>query len=326
MTPGGRDARPSVGLHRFAILTAIGTFFVLIAGAAVTSTGSGLSVPDWPLSYGKFFPEMQGGVFYEHGHRMIAGTVALLLFALTIWTWRTEHRSWVRFLITFAFVLVIGQAILGGLTVLLLLPASISVAHASTAMLLFALVVTFAAVTSPKWASATGSAEHRASRLAVFASGVTALVYLQIVVGAIMRHIGAGLACPDFPLCHGELVPPLNSFYMAVHFYHRVGGVLVTLAVWALALAAHRWVPQEKGIRNLMFLAAGGVLFQFGLGVASIWTRLDPLVTVLHHAGGATLLALTTLIALWSFRLAHNDREDVVRSEPEAAEAGASAR
>lgn len=293
----------NVGLHRFACVTAVTTLLVLIAGASVTSTGSGLSVPDWPLSYGKFFPPMVGGVFFEHGHRMIAFTVAVLLLVMAVWTWRVEPRGWVRALASLALALVLGQALLGGLTVLLLLPTSVSVAHAATAMLLFLTVVSFAAVTSRAWRTPSRLPGGSLSRLGAVATGVTVLVFAQILVGAIMRHSGAGLACPDFPLCHGRLIPPLHSFHIAIHFYHRVGGVVVAIAVVGLAAMTATRAGGQVGIVRLALLAAALVGVQFVLGVASILTRLAPVVTVAHHAGGALLLALVSLIALWSYRL-----------------------
>ena len=82
--------RPNHNVHRFAVFTACCTFFLLIAGALVTSNDAGLSVPDWPLSYGSLTPPMVGGIFYEHGHRMIASFVGLLSIVLAVWLWRVE--------------------------------------------------------------------------------------------------------------------------------------------------------------------------------------------------------------------------------------------
>ena len=124
-------------VHRFAVVTAVATFLLLVAGALVTSNDAGLSVPDWPLSHGSLMPEMVGGVFYEHSHRLIAATVAILTLILAIWLGRVERRRQVRRLAWTAVGMVLAQALLGGLTVLLYLPVAISVLHACLAQLFF---------------------------------------------------------------------------------------------------------------------------------------------------------------------------------------------
>jgi cytochrome c oxidase assembly protein subunit 15 len=279
-----------------------------MAGASVTSTGSALAVPDWPLSNGKLFPRMTGGVLFEHGHRMIAGVVAVLILVLCVWARRSEPRAWARRLAYAGGLLVLVQALLGGLTVLLLLPPAVSVAHAATAMLVFSCVVSFAVVTSGGWLESVAGVSVRAARLAPWAAGATALVFAQILVGAVMRHLGAGLAFPDFPLAGGQVFPPLTSIYMAVHFFHRVGGVLVTLAVWALAGLAFGARREAPLLWRLAHYAAVLVVFQFALGAASVLSGLNPIVTVAHHAGGAALLALLLSLTLWCFRLARPGR------------------
>ena len=136
-------------LHRFAVLLAISTLFLVIAGASVTSNQAGLSVPDWPLSYGQVMPEMKGGVFYEHGHRMIASAVGFLTVIFAMWLWRAEPRAWVRRLGLVAVAGVILQGVLGGLTVLYLLPKAVSISHACLAQLFFSTTVALALFTSP---------------------------------------------------------------------------------------------------------------------------------------------------------------------------------
>ncbi|MDE2292522.1 MAG: hypothetical protein KGL53_10610, partial [Elusimicrobia bacterium] len=113
---------------RCAQATAAAAFLVVFAGGMVTSTGSALAVPDWPLSYGKFFPQMTGGVLFEHGHRMAAGLTALLVWALAAWTHRAESRAWVRSLTAVAALGVLAQAVLGGVTVLWGLPPEVAIA------------------------------------------------------------------------------------------------------------------------------------------------------------------------------------------------------
>src|SRR6185295_17208976 len=143
-------------LHRFATFVAGCTVLLVLAGSLVTSTDSGLSVPDWPTTYGSnmfTFPPSKwvGGIFYEHGHRLIASGVGFLTIILTAWLWLTESRRWVRWLGVVALAAVITQGILGGLTVLFFLPAAISTAHAGLAEIFFCLVVSIALFTAPSW-------------------------------------------------------------------------------------------------------------------------------------------------------------------------------
>src|SRR5437667_2183294 len=119
--------------HRLCLALSACTLFLIFVGGLVTSTGSGLSVPDWPLSYGRLMPPMVGGIFYEHGHRMVASAVGLLTVVLAVWLSRREPRAWVRRLGYAALAAVVAQGVLGGLTVIFLLPTAVSVAHACLA-------------------------------------------------------------------------------------------------------------------------------------------------------------------------------------------------
>ena len=230
-------------LHRFAKFVAACTVILVLAGSFVTSTGSGLSVPDWPTTYGWnmfTFPPSKwvGGIFYEHGHRLIASTVGFLTIVLAAWLWRAEPRRWMKWLGVVALVAVIVQGVLGGLTVLFFLPAPISTAHAGLAEVFFCLTIAIALFTSPSWLRwrRDGSTMRRLRRLATM---TTALVYVQILVGATMRHTGAGLAIPDFPLMFGHLVPDHWSAAIAVHFAHRLGALIVTLSI--ILTSRHVW-------------------------------------------------------------------------------------
>ena len=185
-----QETSQGIGLHCFAVFTAICTWFLIIAGALVTSNEAGLAVPDWPLSYGSLMPPMIGGIFYEHGHRMVATTVGLLTVVLAIRLWRKETRRWVRYLGLAALGTVLTQGLLGGITVLFFLPTAISVAHGCLAQAFFCLMVSIALVTSPYWTNAQmETAEDDATpplrRLTLYA---TAAVYGQLILGAQLRH------------------------------------------------------------------------------------------------------------------------------------------
>ena len=197
-------------LHRYSQFVAACTVVLVLAGSFVTSTGSGLAVPDWPTTYGwnmfTFPPSMWvGGIFYEHGHRLIASTVGFLTIVLAVWLWRADPRRWMKRLGVVALGAVVLQGVLGGLTVLFFLPAPISIAHAGLAELFFCTIVSIALFTSPRWKHADNPVDDPSLRR--FATATVAVVYAQILIGATMRHTGAGLAIPDFPLMFGGIVP-----------------------------------------------------------------------------------------------------------------------
>jgi cytochrome c oxidase assembly protein subunit 15 len=290
-------------LHGYAVITGFATFVLIIAGGLVTSTDSGLAVPDWPLSYGMLFPPMVGGIFYEHGHRMIAGTVGLMMAALAIWTWRRDARAWVRRLAWIALGTVVIQAILGGITVLWFLPPLVSTSHLGTAMLFFALVSALAVTTSRGWTAVPPRRPVAGSLpLPRLAALTTLVVYAQILLGAAMRHTGAGLACPDFPLCNGAFLPPLTSAALALHLSHRVGAVVV--AVLVLLVAERAWArhPDLSELRRPALAAVALVGLQVLLGALSVLSRLSVGMTTAHVAGGALLLCSLVVLTLRAYR------------------------
>lgn len=293
----------NVWLHRFSLLVAGVTLFLVIAGASVTSTGSGLAVPDWPLSFGQFFPPMEGGVFYEHGHRMIAGVVLVLMLVLTVWLYKKDDRVWVRRLALVGMLSLVLQALLGGLTVLLKLPTQVSVSHAALAMAFFSLTVSVALFTSPGWMRAQADKRVAAgaslSRLALI---TTAAIYLQILVGAVMRHTGAGLAIPDFPLSYGRIFPPYVSTPIMINYAHRVGALIVTVCVVFLIARIMRGHRGELDLYRPALLLSLVVVVQLLLGALTIWTRRSVVPTTAHVAVGAATLGVTLVIALRSYR------------------------
>src|SRR5437867_4522558 len=197
-------------LHRFCKFVAGCTVLLLLAGSLVTSTDSGLAVPDWPTTYGWnmfTFPPAKwvGGILYEHGHRLIASGVGVLTIALAAWLWVADERRWLKWLGVAALAAVVLQGVLGGLTVLFFLPPAISTAHASLAEVFFCLTISIALFTSPGWRRQEGVVVD--SRLTRFATVTTAVIYLQILIGAAMRHTDAGLAIPDLPLMFAGVIP-----------------------------------------------------------------------------------------------------------------------
>ena len=293
-------------LHWYCRLLVVATLVLVAAGGMVTSTDSGLAVPDWPTTYGYSmfsFPldRMVGGIFYEHGHRLIATAVGLLTIGLAVWIWRVDRRRWMKRLGLIALVAVIVQGVLGGLTVRYFLPAPISVSHAGLAQIFFCLVVALALFTSRSWLTPASPAVDDA-RLRRRVRWLAGAAYAQILLGATMRHTGAGLAIPDFPLAFGRLIPPHWSTAIAVHFSHRLGAVLVTLLI--LITAAFIW-RAHAGRRDLvrpvwLLIVAVGV--QVTLGALVVLSARQPLINTLHVAVGAIVLATTVVLALRTHR------------------------
>ena len=290
-----------IWLHRYAKLVAASTVLLIAAGGMVTSTGSGLSVPDWPNTYGWFmfsFPmdKWVGGIRYEHSHRLIASTVGFLTIILALWTWRVDPRTWVRKLGFAALGTVILQGLLGGLTVLLLLPPAISIGHAGLAQLFFCITLTLALVTSPSWRAPQPSIDDPVLRR--MSATTTLLIYAQILLGATMRHTGAGMAIPTFPLVFGHVLPRIWTPAIAVHFAHRVGALLVIGGIVATAAGVwrrHRGRPDLTGPAILLALLACS---QATLGALVVLSGLQPVINTLHVVNGALVLGTSLVLTL----------------------------
>jgi len=286
----------SRGIHRFAVLTAAATLVLIFVGGLVTSTGSGLAVPDWPLSYGQLFPPMVGGVFYEHGHRMVATTVGLMMTALAVWIFLRERRRFIAWLAAAALAAVILQGVLGGITVLFLLPPAVSVLHACLAQAFFCLVVTLAVVTGRNWPGDADASLRRSTRS--LATAATIAVFLQLILGAVMRHTGAGLAIPDFPLAQGRVVPPLGDAKVAIHFAHRVWALVVVILVGAVVTRVLRSASKPSPLHVPALLMASLALIQIALGAITVLSAKAVLPTTAHVATGAALLGTSLVLTL----------------------------
>src|SRR5438874_6014150 len=298
--------RPSRMLHRFCQVLAGCTVLLVLAGSLVTSTQSGLAVPDWPTTYGWSmftFPPSKwvGGIFYEHGHRLIASTVGFLTIVLGIWIGLRDPRRWMKRLGVVALGAVIAQGLLGGLTVLFFLPAAISTAHAGLAEIFLCLTVAIALFTSPSWVTPTGNIDDATLRR--LATTTTVLIYVQILIGATMRHTGAGLAIPDFPLMFGRVIPPYWDSKIAIHFAHRAGALVVTLAI--LATSARVWsrYRNRSELTRPASLAVVLVAVQIALGALTVLSRRDVSINSLHVVCGALVLATSLVLTLRTWRV-----------------------
>ncbi len=285
------------GLHRFAVLTACATFFLLIAGALVTSNDAGLSIPDWPSNWGGIIPPLVGGIVYEFSHRAIATFVGCLTIVLAIWLWRAESRPWIRCLGLIALGAVVAQGVLGGVTVLFFQPVAASAGHAILAQIFFSTVVSLALFTSRWWQTEMPQREDPGSpRVRPLAAWTVAAIFLQLILGAVFRHKGSGI------------VP------------HLVGAAVVTgMIFWTAGALRRRFGddPVFARCRRLLHALIGAQLF---LGGAAWWSRIEagaslqpaPVMvwlTVTHTVAGALTLAAAVIVTLVCYRILEPGRE-----------------
>ncbi len=295
--------------HRFAILTAAATYVLLILGALVHGTGSSLACPDWPLCHGQFLPRMEHGVEYEHTHRLVAALVSTLTIVLGVLVFRDRRQRALRPLAIAAPVMVLAQALLGGLTVIFKLPKAITLSHLTLSMCFFSVLIVMAIRTSPAFVAAPaapgGGTTPSHARLRGLRAGLAAAVAAllgQIFLGGLVRHSMAGLACVTIPLCFGYVWPPESSSSGSerIHMLHRFGATLVTVFVIALSIAVYRRARAgaHPALRRLAVAAPCVVLLQVTLGVLSVTALLHLPTVTAHLAVGALLLA--TLVSMWT--------------------------
>ncbi len=268
------------------MVVAICTLFLVVAGGLVTSNDAGLSVPDWPLSYGKLMPPMEGGVRYEHGHRMVATTVGFLTIILAAWLWRSETRRWMRRLGLVALAAVIVQGLLGGATVIYMLPKPVSISHACLAQLFFSTTVLIALFTSAGWKREQTMVEDSGSpSLHLLAAAVPLCVLAQLALGAAARHKALGV------------LP------------HVVGAAIVTGMILWIVVRALPHAPLRRSALVLLIIAISQVF----LGIAAYMSRIATLdavqpmavmvgFTVAHVAVGALTMAASVVMAVQVFR------------------------
>jgi heme a synthase len=282
------------GHHRLAVTLACWTFLLIIAGALVTSNDAGLSVPDWPTSFGSWYkiPKLVGGVQFEHTHRMIAQVAGLLTILLAVWSWRAEKRRWLRILAYAAVGTVVAQGVLGGITVLYYLPPAVSSAHAALAQTFFCLAVAIAMFTGRKWIEENPRVESDERRPSLFTLTLLSIfvLYVQLILGAMFRH-------------HGLSWWP-----------HVANAVIVSFVLAWTAIRALSVYSQIEAIRRPAIMMLSLLITQLCLGFVAFLTRVAwgrdavqpelPMVvsTVAHVAIGALLLATTVVLAIQVWR------------------------
>lgn len=319
----GQVSRPEAPdnpwLRRFTKITATATLFLIFAGGMVTSTGSGLAVPDWPLSYGTLFPPMIGGVFYEHGHRMIATVVGFCMLCLAIWLGFSERRRWVKTVGFCALGAVILQGVLGGITVLLYLPDAVSVAHGVLAQTFFLMTIFLAYSQSKERQARLHHVAARDGLLQVWGMMFVFSIYVQLLLGAVMRHTESGLAVYDFPTMAGQWLPVVNEAFVRnvnswrfdhgldpvsakqviFHLAHRFWAVAVVGALIGVnAVAVRCQLPNKQAVLKILYGIDGLIVAQIILGIATVLSIKGPIITSLHVVTGAGLLGLAFILLL----------------------------
>ncbi|MEM9445185.1 MAG: COX15/CtaA family protein [Verrucomicrobiota bacterium] len=329
------------GLHYFSIFTAISTLFLICLGGQVTSKEAGMAVPDWPTTFGEsmfLYPlsKMVGGVFWEHSHRLVASAVGLFTLILAYWVMIKERRKSLKIMVCIAVVSVIIQGLLGGLRVVLVLP-EIGIFHAALAQSFFCLVTCIAVMTSRYWINKSQRQDIQPLpfNISKFTLGLTLVIFLQLMIGAVLRHEHAGLSIPDFPLHYGKVIPPLDPGYLEtlndfrneilhmpptstaqifLHFIHR----LVAYSIIALFIGSYIWLATRhassfRPFRKPITIWGGLIFFQAALGIATVLTLKAAEVATLHVANGATILAFGVVINLIIWQ--HHKLSESIRAQ-----------
>lgn len=322
-------------LKRFAVFTAVATLCLIGIGGIVTSKGVGMSVPDWPTTYGYnmfLFPisKWVGGIREEHSHRLFASWVGLLTTILAVWLWIKEDRRWLRWLGVIAFFAVVLQGVLGGLRVVLI-KDEIGIFHAGLAQAFFCLTVAIAIFLSRWWqqlrspSPAFSLAASQVKPLVLFTTG---LIFLQLMLGATMRHQHAGLAVPDFPLAYGKVWPDtdpvsidrynrertdvrdfnaITPAQIYLHMAHRLTAFLIlglVVACWARAKVISPRPEARNPVRRLTGAWVSIITLQAVLGVVTVLKNKPADIATAHVVVGAASLALGMAISLMLSRLA----------------------
>jgi cytochrome c oxidase assembly protein subunit 15 len=319
-----QDYNPLV--HRLALITAAATFPLIFMGGLVTSHGAGMSVPDWPNSWGYnmfTFPPSKwvGGILFEHTHRLAGAAVGFLTILLVVAAWATDRRRWVRWTAVAVLLAVCVQGTIGGLRVVLS-QRDLAIVHGIAAQLFFCFIAAFCVMTSRFWSERNNIPSSPIFRKVLFLSLLTVTVILaQLIVGAVMRHSDAGLAIPDFPASFGHLLPPtiidpafrqeaihrfgtnlglnrVTLFQIWIHFAHRIGAMLVTISVITLATTILLRLRGNPAFARPALAVLALLVIQVTLGILTVLWRKPADIASAHVAVGALLLMTTWVIAM----------------------------
>ncbi|MCC5841871.1 MAG: heme A synthase [Opitutales bacterium] len=318
-------------LAGFAFLTLLVTIKLLYAGGFTTTIGAGMVFPDWPLSNGSLNPPgwtTDEAMLAEHGHRLLGALVGFLTLMLAVWVHLREERAWVRRLAWAALAFVIFQGLLGGFRVLLV-SLDLAKIHGITAQLFLCTLVALVAGLSRWWRGIpqklSAAVAREWSRLRWIGLALCGLIFVQLIVGAVVRHRGAGLAISSFPHStpEGHWLPQAWPWPVQIHFAHRVIALFITLAFlgWLWSVFRTTAVPRVlKGFAVAALLLLG---VQIALGAEIIWSVRAPFQTTLHMLNGAIFFAVVWLTTFGTFRPLLEPVAEKTGEKESSAEAGA---
>lgn len=296
-------------IRKFSLYLSVYSFLVflnLLYGPLVRATDSGLACPDWPLCFGKVFPDFDFGIFMEVGHRYYSMILGFILLGGTVWVSVSNElrKPFLKYFIL-AILLIASQANLGRLTVTLLLdPTSVNL-HLLNAILFLLCIVTATMKAREMETRATNTNPSYFSPKNLFSGGQIVLfigvliILLQIVLGARVSSHYAGLACPEFPTCNGEWIPSVYEEKTAIQVQHRFGAYIVVFFVFVVNLYGTLNGFSQK-IRKYVRISVVLVLLQFLLGILNVMYKLPKLVTAAHT--GVAVLLLCAMYAVWILR------------------------
>lgn len=266
--------------------------WLLIAlGGSVRAMNAGLACPDWPLCFGDLIPDYHPQVYFEFIHRVIAGIIGLSNIVLAVFLFKRPASGWsLKSMAVLSLMLYLGQAVLGGLTVLWQLHEGVVAAHLTMGTTFFGLNLWTYLVL--KRSAAQGAVPRDGEISGGFAAVswfVVAVIAVQIILGGLVASHYAALVCTDFPLCHGKWIPTLSGI-IGLHVIHRLVAYFTTLVVLAFFIWTRR--SGNDVVRNRSAWMAAVVLIQVCIGIANILFLTPPLITVLHLATGVALFGL----------------------------------
>src|SRR5262245_55657187 len=347
-------------LNRFAWLTCVATLLLICSGGMVTSKNVGLAVPDWPTTFGYnmfLFPVSKwvGGILFEHTHRLMGSLVGFLTIILAVWVWLREDRRWVRSLGVIAVVGVILQGILGGLRVTMM-KDQIGIFHACVAQAFLGLLVVIAVVTTKFWrtlangrraaeggAPVTPGLDYRGqipgspelaphsltrfSPIKALAISITLAIYVQLALGATMRHQHRDLSILDFPTANGAWIPDtsaaalakinawrdaralssVSAFQIWLQMLHRFLALMIAIAIVAFSTRVWREKRDFAALKRLSLLWVALVFGQITLGAWVIWSNKAADVATAHVALGAVMLSFGVSISAICWRISQKE-------------------